>query len=79
MPQLKVTYRKSTIGYSQDQKETVASLRLRKIGQSSIFADSAVVRGMCFKVRHLVTMEEIPDGTTEATAAVTRSRSYEAS
>lgn len=59
MSRLKITYRKSTIGYSHDQKATVRSLGLRKLGQSVELPDNAAVRGMCFKVRHLVTMEEV--------------------
>jgi ribosomal protein L30 len=55
---LKVTYTKSAIGYAKDQKATVRSLGLRKLHQSVVHHDTPVIRGMVFKVRHLVTVEE---------------------
>ncbi len=95
MSQLKVTYIKSTIGYSHDQKRTVASLGLRKIRQSVLLPDNPAVRGMCFKVRHLVLMEEVaaegaaatPTGksrtytsaTGDAVMTTARSKTYETS
>jgi large subunit ribosomal protein L30 len=56
---LKVTYKKSTIGYSKDQKATVRSLGLRKLHQSVIHNDTPTIRGMIFKVKHLVSVEEV--------------------
>ncbi len=76
MGQLKVTYKKSTIGYSHDQKRTIASLGLRKLNQSTILPDNPAVRGMVFKVRHLVAVEEIADDSIPASAFVRRSRVY---
>ncbi|MCX7791895.1 MAG: 50S ribosomal protein L30 [Chloroflexaceae bacterium] len=61
MSKLRITYRKSTIGYAQDQKDTIRSLGLRKLGQSVIKPDNPSIRGMLFKVRHLVEVEELPD------------------
>ncbi|MFQ3661701.1 MAG: 50S ribosomal protein L30 [Chloroflexaceae bacterium] len=61
MSKLRITYRKSTIGYAKDQKETIRSLGLRKLGQSVIKPDNPSIRGMLFKVRHLVEVEELPD------------------
>jgi large subunit ribosomal protein L30 len=49
-----VTYVKSSIGYSQRQKDTVRSLGLRRIGDSVLHADAPSVRGMVRAVRHLV-------------------------
>ena len=71
MAQLKVTYTKSTIGYAHDQKRTVASLGLRKLNQSVLLPDNDAVRGMVFKVRHLVTVEEVGE---EQSAPVTDRR-----
>jgi len=61
MSKLKITYTKSMIGYAKDQKETISSLGLRKLGHSVIKPDNPSVRGMIFKVKHLVTVEEISD------------------
>ena len=71
MAQLKITYTKSVIGYSKDQKATVKSLGLRKLNQSVVHADTPVIRGMAFKVRHLVTVEEVNDdaGSTRVARA----------
>lgn len=55
---LKIKLVKSSIGYAQDQKDTVRALGLRKIGQEVVRPDNAPIRGMVFKVKHLVTMEE---------------------
>jgi large subunit ribosomal protein L30 len=74
MAQLKVTYKKSTIGYAKDQKATVRSLGLRKLHQSVIHDDTPVIRGMIFKVQHLVAVEEVND----ASSARRTSRSYDA-
>lgn len=74
MAQLKVTYTKSTIGYAHDQKRTVTSLGLRRIRQSVLLPDNAAVRGMVFKVRHLVEVEEVADVTTASRSS--RSRVY---
>ncbi|HHT90018.1 MAG: 50S ribosomal protein L30 [Bacillota bacterium] len=59
MAKLKVTYKKSVIGYSQDQKDTVAALGLKKLGMSIVHDDNPAIRGMIHKVRHLVEVEEL--------------------
>lgn len=61
MAKLLITYKKSGIGYSQRQKETVRSLGLRKLNSQAIHDDTAAIRGMVFAVRHLVTSEEVAD------------------
>jgi large subunit ribosomal protein L30 len=64
MSKLRITYKKSIIGYAKNQKETVRSLGLRKLGQSVIKPDNAAIRGMVFKVQHLVKVEEVGDEVT---------------
>jgi large subunit ribosomal protein L30 len=54
---LSVTLVKSGIGYKEDQKRTLKALGLRRMHQTVVHNDSAVVRGMINKVRHLVTVE----------------------
>jgi large subunit ribosomal protein L30 len=70
MAKLKITYAKSTIGFSKDQKATVASLGLRKLNSFAIHPDTATVRGMIWKVKHLVRVEEV--GDDEATVSFAR-------
>jgi large subunit ribosomal protein L30 len=55
---LKVTLVKSGIGYKEDQKATLRSLGFRRLNQSVVHEDSAAIRGMIQKVRHLVKVEE---------------------
>jgi len=57
MAKLRITYTKSAIGYSQDQKDTVRSLGLRKLNSIALHDDTPSIRGMIHKVRHLVTVE----------------------
>jgi len=55
---LRITLVKSGIGYGMDQKMTLKSLGLRRMNQQVTHEDSASVRGMIQKVRHLVKVEE---------------------
>jgi large subunit ribosomal protein L30 len=54
---LRVTWVKSGIGYSEDQKRTLKALGFRRLNQSIVHEDSASLRGMVNKVRHLVKVE----------------------
>ncbi|MDO4567789.1 MAG: 50S ribosomal protein L30 [Clostridia bacterium] len=58
MANLKITLVKSTIGALKDQQATVAALGLRKLNQTVVKPDNACTRGMIFKVKHLVKVEE---------------------
>ena len=59
MAQLKVELKKSTIGCKQNQRDTVRTLGLRKIGDVVVKDDRPEIRGMVNTVRHLVTVEEV--------------------
>lgn len=54
---LRITYFRSAIGYSKDQKETVRALGFRRLNQTIERPDNPSVRGMVNKVRHLVRIE----------------------
>ena len=56
---LKVTLIHSAAGCSKKQIGTVQALGLKKLNSSVVQKDSAPVRGMISKIRHLVTVEEI--------------------
>ena len=56
---LKVTQVRSGIGGTHRQRETLKSLGLRKIRQSTVREDTPTVRGMIATVHHLVTVEEV--------------------
>lgn len=55
---LKITLRKSAIGYEKDQKATVRSLKLTRRQQTVEHPDNPAIRGMINKVSHLVDVEE---------------------
>ena len=55
---LKITLIKSTIGRKKDQIATVEALGLKKIRDEKIHNDTPQIRGMIFKVSHLVAVEE---------------------
>ena len=57
---LRITWIKSSIGYSRRQKGTIRALGLRRLGDIVEQADTPVIRGMVNKVSHLVQVEEIP-------------------
>ena len=56
---LKLTLVKSTIGAIPKQVKTVEALGLNKLNKTVELPDNDAVRGMIFKVRHLVKVEEI--------------------
>ncbi len=56
---LKITLVKSTIGALKDQQATVKALGLKKTNSTAEQPDNACIRGMLFKVRHLVKVEEL--------------------
>ena len=56
---LVVTQIKSTIGCKQNQRDTLRSLGLKRIGDAVVKEDRPEVRGMVQAVRHLVTVEEV--------------------
>lgn len=75
MTTLKVTYRKSAIGYSRDQKATIAALGLRRLHQTVEHQDTPALRGMVHKVRHLVSIDGTPADSPEG-AALLASRPF---
>jgi large subunit ribosomal protein L30 len=59
MAQLRIKQIKSGIGGKQNQRETLRTLGLRKIGQTVEKEDNPTVRGMIRTVAHLVSVEEV--------------------
>ena len=56
---LRITQVKSSIGYKKDQLATLRSLGLGKIGRTVDQVDNDASRGMIFKLKHLVEVEEL--------------------
>ena len=59
MAQLKITQVKSAIGGRQNQKDTLRTLGLSRIGQSVVREDRPEVLGAIRTVAHLVKVEEV--------------------
>jgi len=62
LAKLLVTWVKSGIGFSRDQRDTIHSLGLHRLNQTVEHDDSPSIRGMLLKVRHLVKVEETVEG-----------------
>ena len=58
MSRLRITWKKSGIGYAEDQKRTIRALGLRRLNQTVEQEDTPSIRGMIMKVKHLVVIEE---------------------
>ncbi|WP_322817365.1 50S ribosomal protein L30 [Tepidiforma sp.] len=58
MARLTVTWRKSAIGYNQDQKDTIRRLGFRRLQQTIQVDDTPAIRGMLAKVSHLVEINQ---------------------
>ena len=59
MANLKITLVKSTIGALENHKATIKALGLHKTNSVVIKPDNEAIRGMIFKVKHLVKVEEV--------------------
>lgn len=59
MSRLRVTWKKSAIGYAGNQRKVVKALGLHSLNGVVEHNDSPQIRGMIRKIRHLVKVEEI--------------------
>ena len=59
MALLKVTQKRSEIGGTSDQRNTLRSLGLKRIGDTVVKEDRPEIRGMVNTVSHLVVVEEV--------------------
>jgi large subunit ribosomal protein L30 len=62
MAKLRITYSKSAIGYTEQQKATVKALGFKRLYQTVEHEDSPAIRGMISKISHLLTVEEVEAG-----------------
>jgi large subunit ribosomal protein L30 len=56
---LRVRQVRSVIGRPHDQRATVRALGLKRINDTAEHVDTPAIRGMIFKVKHLVEVEDI--------------------
>ncbi len=59
MTQLKISQTRSGIGGRQNQRDTLRSLGLKRIGDVAVKEDRPEIRGMLATVQHLITVEEV--------------------
>ena len=59
MAKIAVTWKKSAIGFPKDQKKVIESLGLKRLHQTVVHDDTSSIRGMVFKVQHLVAVTEL--------------------
>ena len=59
MAKIKVTQVKSGVGRKQNQRETLRSLGLKRIGDSVVVEARPELVGMAKSIAHLVTVEEV--------------------
>src|SRR5438552_14815910 len=71
---LTVTLVKSVIGYPRDQRATVRSLGLHRLGRRVEVTDNQVMRGMLHKVNHLVRVETAAVAASAPRRAPARAR-----
>ena len=58
---LKITQVRSCIGYKVKAKRTIEALGLKRMNHTVIHDDTPQVRGMAFRVRHMVQVEEVEE------------------
>ena len=58
---LKITQTKSTIACLKNHIANIQALGLHHVGDTVIKEDNPAVRGMIFKVKHMVKVEQIED------------------
>lgn len=79
MSSLKVTQKRSGIGGTSNQRDSLRSLGLHRIGETSIKPDRPEIRGMLNVVAHLVDVEEVVEvaGTTDVVESGEAERTQE--
>ena len=54
MAKIRITWVRSEIGYSSDQRATIRALGLKRLWHAVEHEDTPTMRGMVHKVRHMV-------------------------
>ena len=61
-PKLRIRQIRSASGHRRDQQATVDALGIRRLNVPVEHDDTPQIRGMVFKIRHLVEVEETKQG-----------------
>ena len=65
MSQIKITWKRSAIGYHRQQREVIRALGLKRLHHSVIHEDSPTIMGMVHKVIHMLHVEEVESPQAE--------------
>jgi large subunit ribosomal protein L30 len=60
-PKIQITLSRSPIGYEKSQGLTARALGLTRRGQTVVQPDNESVRGMIFKIRHLLVVASVTE------------------
>jgi large subunit ribosomal protein L30 len=69
MPQIKITWTKSAIGYNGRQRDVIRALGLKRLHHSVVHEDSPTIMGMVNKVIHMLRVEEVVSQPAEGKMA----------
>lgn len=58
---LAITWRRSLIGAKEVHRQAIRGLGLRRLGHTVVREDTATVRGLIDKARHLLEVREVED------------------
>ena len=78
MATLKITQIKSRIGATAQQCKNLDALGLRKINQTVSHSDSAIIKGMVTRVKHLVKVEVVEEKPAKKAAPKAEAPAVEA-
>jgi len=78
MATLKITQVRSRIGATAQQCKNLDALGLHKINQSATHTDSAIIKGMIERVKHLVKIEEVAEEKKATKKAAPKAAKVEA-
>ncbi|MCL0099403.1 MAG: 50S ribosomal protein L30 [SAR202 cluster bacterium] len=59
MSKIAITWKRSGIGYSRDQRRTIASLGLKRLHQTVVHENIPSINGMVQKVKHLLEVADV--------------------
>ena len=59
MADLKITLTRSLIGYEKSQRLTANALGLGKVGSTVVQPDNEAIRGMVFKIKHVLDVSPV--------------------
>ena len=62
---LQITLSRSPVGYEKSQGGTARALGLTRRGRTVEQPDNASIRGMIFKIKHLLTVAEVKEEAAE--------------